>query len=190
MIGLQHMASIVTAKWDKTGLHALEPGPFKRAAVRALRKAGATALRDMRSEAKKRITQRKRIKGKYISRAISIKRASGSDISAMSWAVNVGGEPVPLIAYPNRQTSKGVSVEVNRGKRTLLKGAFVASMPNSGHVGVFRRVGKDRLPIKELRGSRPVDALLHKGESEGVAARGAKSLGDTFTRLLPLELAK
>jgi hypothetical protein len=35
---------------------------------------------------------------------------------------------VPLVAYPHRQTRKGVSVEVNRGKRTLIKGAFVATM--------------------------------------------------------------
>jgi hypothetical protein len=31
----------------------------------------------------------------------------------------------------------------------------------SGHVGIFKRSGKARLPIEELRGSRPVDALLH-----------------------------
>jgi minor tail protein Z (GPZ) len=179
----------VSVKWDRSGLAALETGPLKRAAVRALRKAGATALRDMRSEASKRIRQRKRIKPSYISRALTLRRAKGSDIAAMSWAVNVSGEPVPLVAYPHRQTKKGVSVEVNRGKRTLVKGAFVASM-KSGHEGVFRRRGKARLPIKELRGSRPVDALLHEGEADAVAARGGKSFADTFTRVLPMEIGK
>jgi hypothetical protein len=43
---------------------------------------------------------------------------------------------------------------------------------------------------KELRGSRPVDALLHKGEAQGVADRGAKTLADTFKRLVRLELSK
>lgn len=183
------MPRVLDIKLDKSGLAALEPGPFKRAVVRALRKAGVTALRDMRSEATKRIRQRKRIASKYISRAISMQRAKGSDIQGMLWAVNVSGEPVPLIAYPHRQTKQGVSVEVNRGKRTIVKGSFIATM-RSGHEGVFRRRGEARLPIEELRGSRPVDALLHKGEAEGVAERGHRSFASTFTRLLPMEIGK
>ncbi len=179
----------INVKWDRSGIAALETGPLTGALKRALRKAGATALRDMRSEASKRIRARKRIKTRYISRALTMRRATGSDIAAMSWALNVSGEPVPLVAYPHRQTKKGVSVEVNRGKRTLIKGSFVATM-KSGHAGVFRRQGKARLPIEELRGSRPVDALLHEGEADGVAERGGKSFAETFARVLPLEIGK
>ncbi len=183
------MPVAISAKWDRSQIAALEAGPLKAALRRTLRKAGATALRDMRSEASRRIRARKRIKARYITRALSLRRARGSDIAAMEWAVDVSGDPVPLVAYPHRQTAKGVSVEVNRGKRTLVKGSFVASM-KSGKVGVFRRRGKERLPIDELRGSRPVDALLHAGEAEAVAARGGKSFGETFTRVLPLEVGK
>lgn len=183
------MAVGISVKWDRSQIAALETGPLKAALKRALRKAGATALRDMRSEASKRIRARKRIKSSYIGRALTMRRPRGGDIAGMEWAVDVSGEPVPLIAYPFRQTKKGVSVEVNRGKRTLVKGSFVATM-KSGHKGVFRRRGKARLPIHELRGSRPVDALLHKGEADAVAARGGKSFGDTFVRVLPLEIGK
>lgn len=179
----------ISVTWDKSGLAPLAPGPFKRAVVRALRKAGSTALRDMRSEAVKRIRKRKAIRPRFISRAITLRRAKGSDIAALEWAVNLSGDPVPLTAYPHRQTAKGVSVEVNRGKRTLIKGSFVATM-RSGHEGVFRRRAKGRLPIDELRGSRPVDALLHEGEAQGVADRGGKTLRDTFARLLPMEIRK
>src|SRR5262249_32270001 len=111
-------------------------------------------------------------------------------------------KPVPLIAYPHREvqgkTGKrgmgprsqgGVSVEVNTGKRTLLRGAFIAVMAN-GHEGIFRRRGRARLPIHELLGSRPVDALLHQGEADAVAARGGQSFAATFARLLPLEIDK
>lgn len=182
---------------------ALETGPFKAAVKRALRKAGATALRDMRSEAVKRIRSRKAIRPKYISRAITLSRPKGGDISGMEWAVRFSGEPVPLIAFPHRATKAprlgkrrqgpvdqgGVVVEVNRGKRTLVRGAFIATM-KSGHEGIFRRVGKGRLPIKELLGSRPVDALMHAGEAEAVAGRGSVSFAATFERLLPLEIAK
>ncbi len=179
----------IDVKWDRSQIAALEVGPMKAALRRALRKAGATALRDMRSEASKRIRSRKRIKSRYITRALTLRRAKGSEIADMEWALDVSGEPVPLVAYPHRQTKKGVSVEVNRGKRTLVAGSFVASM-KSGHVGVFKRRGAARLPIKELRGSRPVDALLHKGEADAVAARGGKSFNETFARVLPLEIGK
>ena len=179
----------INVKWDRSQIAALESGPMKGALKRALRKAGATALRDMRSEASKRIRARKRIKVSYITRALTLRRAKGGDISGMEWAVDVSGEPVPLVAYPHRQTKKGVSVEVNRGKRTLVKRSFVASM-KSGHKGIFQRKGTARLPIKELRGSRPVDALLHEGEAQGVADRGGESFGATFARVLPLEIGK
>lgn len=179
----------VDVKWDRSGIAALESGPLKGALRRALRKAGATALRDMKSEASKRIRARKRIKVSYITRALTLRRAKGSDIAGMEWAVDVSGEPVPLVAYPHRQTKKGVSVEVNRGKRTLVRGSFKATM-KSGHKGVFKRRGTARLPIKELRGSRPVDALLHEGEADGVAERGGRSFEATFLRVLPLEIGK
>lgn len=179
----------IDVKLDKSGMAALERGPFQRAVVRALGKAGSTALRDMRAEATKRIRTRKRIAGKYISRAITMRRPKGSDIASMAWTLAVSGEPVPLVAYPHRQTRQGVRVEVNRGKQSLVKGAFVATM-KSGHEGVFKRQSKARLPIAELLGSRPVDALLHAGEAQSVADRGGKSLRSTFARLLPVELGK
>lgn len=179
----------ISVKWDRSQIAALETGPMKAALKRALKKAGATALRDMRSEASKRIRARKRLKVKFINRALSLAKPKGGDISDMSWALNVSGDPVPLIAYPHRQTKKGVSVEVNRGKRTLVKGSFVSTM-KSGHEGIFRRKGKGRLPIQELFGSRPIDAMLHKGEADGVAARGGASFEATFQRVLPLEIGK
>lgn len=179
----------ISVKWDRSQIGALENGPMKGALKRALRKAGATALRDMKAEASKRIRHRKRIKGRYITRALKLRRPSGGDISSMQWALDVSAEPVPLVAYPMRQTKKGVSVEVNRGKRTLVKGSFVATM-KSGHKGVFKRHGKERLPIRELTGSRPVDALLHEGEADAVATRGGKSFEETFKRVLPLEIGK
>lgn len=183
------MSTTITAKWDRSQIAALENGPMRGALKRALRKAGATALRDMRSEASKRIRTRKRIRVSYIRRAMTMRRPKGSDIAGMEWALQFSGEPVPLSAYPHRQTKKGVTVEVNKGKRTLLKGSFKATM-KSGHKGVFARKGKARLPIGERFGSRPVDAMLHAGEAEAVAERGGASFAATFARVLPLEIGK
>lgn len=183
------MSISITAKMDLSQLEALEPGRLRGAIKRAIRKAGSTALRDMRSEASKRIRARKAIKISYIHKALTVTKEEGHDISEMSWSLNVSGDPVPLVAYPHRQGKKGVSVEVNRGKRTLVAGSFVATM-KSGHKGVFKRSGSARLPIRELLGSRPVDALLHEGEADAVAERGHKSLRETFERVLLLEIGK
>lgn len=196
------MSVRIEVKWDKRAIAALAVGPMKSALKSALRKAGATALRDMRSEAIKRIRARKAIKPRYIARALTLARPRGSDIMGMEWALNVSGQPVPLIAYPHREvrgragkrgmgprSQGGQRVEVNRGKATLVRGAFVATM-KSGHQGIFQRRGTGRLPIKELLGSRPVDALLHEGEADAVAARGGASFVATFERVLPLEIGK
>ena len=195
------MSVRVEVKWDKSAIAALAIGPMKSALKRALNKAGSTALRDMRSEATKRIRERKAIRPKYIARALTLSK-HGGDISDLSWALNVSGKPIPLIAYPHKavkgklgkrrmgpRSPGGMLVEVNVGKQTLVRGAFVATM-RSGHEGIFRRRGTSRLPIKELLGSRPVDALLHKGEAQGVADRGAQSFAATFERVLPLEIGK
>lgn len=53
---------------------------------------------------------------------------------------------MPILAFKvgnARETSTGVKV----GKRSF-GNAFIATMP-SGHIGVFARIGKPRLPIKE-----------------------------------------
>jgi hypothetical protein len=170
-------------------LAALHYGNIARAIARALRKAGSTALRDMRSEASKRVRARKRLKAAAVRKALHLRRPRRTTVDGMTFALDVEGKPVPLSAYPHRQTKRGVSVSVNRDKRTLVRSAFIATM-SSGHTGVFMRRGPERLPIRELLGSRPVDALLHEGEAEAVAERGARSLRDTFTRLLPVELEK
>ena len=181
------MAMNATAKMDLSQLAAIEPSRMRSAIKRAIRKAGATALRDMRSEANKRIRARKRIPLKYIRDAVSVRKVDSGDIANMEWALELSGAPVPLSAYPHRQTKTGVSVEVNQGTRTLVAHSFVATM-KSGHKGVFKRVGKARLPIRELLGSRPVDALLHEGEAQAVADRGHKSLRETFERVLLMEI--
>lgn len=45
---------------------------------------------------------------------------------------------------------QGVVVQIMKGKDTvLMRSAFMSKMPKSGHIGVYRRTGKDRLPIDE-----------------------------------------
>lgn len=169
---------------------------LRRAILRATRKAGTTGLRDMRSAASKQVRARKRLKVKRVNQSLVRRtgRVLGSSLEG-TWAIDVRGDVVPLSEYPHRQVKTrgkrkgGVNVTVNRGKRSRIPGAFVATM-GSGHKGIFKRKGRARLPIQELLGSRPVDALSHKGEAEAALRRGRESFVATFDRLLPLELDK
>lgn len=167
----------------------LRGGPKGRAAKRALRKAGKTAMRDMRSEAGKIVRHEKRIKAKPVRRAISVRTTKVSDFP-MEWGIEIDGKPVSLMAYPTRQTRKGVTTAVNRGQgRTLIAGGFIATM-TSGHEGVFLRETRARIPITEQLGSRPQDVLRKTGRAEKVQARGARVLSERFPPLFDLELAK
>lgn len=68
----------------------------------------------------------------------------------------VSGAPIPLIhfsakgPYPSRGRGRGVSYRLP-GSKGRIADAFIAQMA-SGHRGVFRRVGRARLPIVELHG--------------------------------------
>lgn len=59
---------------------------------------------------------------------------------------------IPLIEFGARQTSQGVRAAKPWGRSQVFKSTFIATMPG-GHRGVFRRVGKRRLPIVEMMGS-------------------------------------
>jgi hypothetical protein len=78
---------------------------------------------------------------------IKITKATVNHLQAV---VKADGEPIPLTAFNPRQIRKGVSVAIVKGRRTLIKSGFIATM-RSGHRGVFVRVGRQRLPIIEKK---------------------------------------
>lgn len=119
---------------------------------RLSRSTGRTALRrslkrgvdSMRTQAVKEVRRDLNLKPGAIRKAMRISRA------ATTSALRVSLAPVPLSRFGARQTRKGVTFQVKRaGGRKVLPGSFKAKM-RSGHVGVYRRRGKARLPIQEL----------------------------------------
>lgn len=121
----------------------------------AFPKAGASALNKMaqqaKSEASRRIRSRYNIKKGDLDSNFRLRRASVNNLSAI---VTASGNPLPLYDFGARQTKAGVSVMVLKGQRKVVqpidgRRAFIATM-SSGHVGVFVRKGKSRLPIQEL----------------------------------------
>lgn len=111
------------------------------AAVRALNRTATT----VRAEAVKRIRERYNLKAAAVRKQIRINRARRGRLVS---EVLVSGRHIPLYDFAARQVKRGVTVRVTK-QRKEVKGAFIATMPG-GHVGVFVRRGKSRLPIREL----------------------------------------
>lgn len=93
--------------------------------------------------------------------AITVQRATGARLTAR---VVARGKRLPLIDFkargpvPSRGRRGGVTY-VMRGERKRLPQAFIATVSrageggqHAGHRGVFVRVGRRRLPIKQLYG--------------------------------------
>jgi hypothetical protein len=134
-----------------------------------------------------------RIKVAKIKSAISLRRANRTEIAA---TLKANGRPIGLINYGARQTKAGVSVQVKSGRK-IIKGAFIATMPN-GHQGVFVRKGPKHqktqkngktvwsgLPIDELYGPSIPCAFMNAL----VQAALKQAVRDKFPRLLDHEIA-
>lgn len=132
-----------------------------KAMVSALNKIGAKAataasrqIRDKYVIAAKNLRKR----GTSNRRGIDVVKARLGHAEAI---ILSSGQPLPLanfrvspktpVADQARKRRKGIRYQVVKGKRVQVKTAFVARM-RSGHVGVFRRTTKARLPIRELFG--------------------------------------
>lgn len=127
-----------------------------------LEKANIRALNKVAAQAKVGASKEIRAAGYKIS-AAEIKRKITINKAAhgkMYVTIRCYGKSIPLIRFGARPMKDGVSVSVKSGRK-LIKGAFIATMPSTGHEGVFVRVGKQHkkingqwhgLPIKELFG--------------------------------------
>jgi len=167
----------LTATVDIRDLTGVLDGPGKMA-LRAARLAGSSALRAMRAEASRLIRERKAIKLSAVRDALdTIFPPAGGELV---WTLRAQPKPMRVYDFAARQTKAGVSAEINRGKRVLIRSAFIATM-KSGHTGVFYRLGKARLPIDEAYTSRVSDVL---GDvAPAVAKRGDEVFRSSFARL-------
>ncbi|HUX16030.1 MAG TPA: phage tail protein [Phycisphaerae bacterium] len=112
--------------------------------------------------------------------AMPLKRATFRRWTA---TVSVRGRRLRLLMFGARQIRRGVSYRVRRqGRRQTIRSAFIATM-RTGHRGVFRRLGKKRLPIIELRG--PSIPYVFE-TAPGILARTMAVAG----RLLPRNIDK
>ena len=134
------------------------------------------------------------LKAADVKKGLRVQRATQGSKRA---SVIASGRPIPLIKYTARQTSKGVTVNVQKGRK-LIAGAFIATMP-SGHQGVYVREagGKHRkvnargkaswhqLPIRELFGPSVPDGLANKAVQQTLV----QLVVERFPKLLAHEQA-
>jgi hypothetical protein len=188
----------LTLEWDSRDLEVFRGGKIEKALRDALSKAGGDAIRFIRTGTTKLVRQRKRMKLARLRAGLPLFfPRSKAEISQLVWRMDVSGEPVPLSEFPYRVVRRkegrrhggGVMVQVNVGRRTLVRSAFVARM-QSGHVGIFRRRGEERLPIDEAFTSRISDVAQDSGFIPFVQAGAQARFASSFQRVLPLELGK
>ena len=143
----------------------LDPKKFQKAIIRALDR----TAKQGKVEAQRVIRSEYNIKSKDISSHIK------TDIhpSKMQAVITAKGSVLPLKLFDPRQVIErvdkksgglysklrkatpgsrgvaGITVMVKHGQRRLVKGGFMAKM-QSGHIAIFKRIDKARLPIREL----------------------------------------
>ena len=184
----------LTFTWNRKQLGVFKGRRVETAAVMALRKAGGDAIRAARAESKRGVRTRTRIRAGYLSdKALPLAFPSGRSSSlrdgTLAWRMDVSGKEVPLGEYPRRQTRRGVSVEVQRGKRVLLTSAFLAKA-KTGRLGVFLRPTTKRYPMGHRLGPSVADNMADGRVPDAALRRAIHVMDSAFTRLLPLELAK
>lgn len=177
--------------WDSKDLKIWEDRRVEKAVASALSKSGSKAIRSLKVESNREVRSKKRIKVKRINDSMPLQfPADKGDVDLLVWRMRVSGKALRVSDFSYRQTKKGVTFGLNTGgKRTLIKGAFVATM-KSGHTGVFRRRGKARLPIDEAFGPRVSDVMKDVGVIPRVLFGAQTVFSREFERLLPIELAK
>lgn len=112
------------------------PGATQKAIVSALNKTGASTM----TAASRTIRETYNIKAKDIKDAVEPRKASKSN---MVFTIYVKSPKFSLFDFQARQTQPGVTAKLRKGGgRTLYRHTFIATMPESGHTGVFVRTKK------------------------------------------------
>lgn len=142
--------------------------------ARAINRAAEAA----RTQAGRSVRETYTIKHRDVLNTIKIKKASANDLTAdirsrgsarklMDFRVN------PKAPQPRRK--KLVSVSVKKGSNKSIKNGFVAKM-TSGHMNVFARTSKKRLPIKGLYGPSVPQMLGNESVANYVERRAMEVL--------------
>lgn len=180
----------LTVEFDDKEIRAWRGRGVDEATVKATRYAGTDAFRRVKARAAKVLRERKAFKVQTVQKGMRVKTPGlSADIDDLEWELGFSGKPVPVIAFPARQVRSGVSVLINKGKRTIIRSAFIATT-ESGHRAVWKRVGQSRLPIRELLTSRISDVAKDADVLPELAQVATTTFSASFARVMKAELDK
>ena len=167
-------------KVKETGVDELARRLDPKVVSKAARMALNTAARDTRSYASKRIREKYNVKAGLVGKALNIRKAAANRLQAVISAsptplsmmlfnpkwykgrMVIGARSGRMMKRSSAKS--GVYVKILKNKTTILSHAFITagrrggigtssgvqSLGASGHLGVFQRVGRSRLPIKHM----------------------------------------
>ncbi len=130
-----------------------------------------------RAEAVRSITKEYIIRTGDVRKAINIKKAI---LNKPTGAISSVGSPIALSKFNVSAGKPGkkavLTAQVKRsGSRKPIKKAFIATA-NSGHVGVYIRAGKARLPLVQLHGPSIPQMMGAENVIKKIEARAAEIL--------------
>lgn len=121
---------------------ALDPKRYKKIATRVLNKLGSQGKTAISREVRNTYN----IKRDRMDAGFYMRRATWENLAVL---LRYRGKTPGLQHFDARKTNRGITVKVRKaGGRKVVKGAF---MPNR-IIGVYKREGKERFPIKRLYG--------------------------------------
>jgi len=150
---------MIEIRFDENKLKEVErmlaaiPGALPKVMSRGLNRT-ATEARTLTS---RRLSQSTGLRVKDVRDRIGVERASFKNWRS---AIRFRAGGLPIVRFPHEQTGQGILWRPSRGKRILIRHAFIATM-KAGHTGVFLRAryAKGRfIPMK----SRPKREAIYE----------------------------
>jgi hypothetical protein len=151
------------------------PGGAPKAIANALNR----VAEGVRTEAVRKVRERYYIRARDVNETIRIKKATPEDPVVI---IRSTGSPLALSKFrinpakpPSKRRKTPIIARVVKGAGGSIRGAFVARMA-SGHIGVFHRAGKARLPIVERFGPSVPQMLGHESVTRYIEEQARERL--------------
>lgn len=174
---------VIDSNLEKLGreLKALSETRMNRAIMSAVNKAAAKA----KTTAKREIAAARNVPVSPVAKQLTITRATNGRLKA---SILARGRPISLMKLKKRprQGPRGVTATIEQGHGSrLFKSHFIATMGNSGRVGVFYRTtrtakyeGRLRQPIKQ----RNLPSVASTMVRDDVAAKIRRTYNESFIK--------
>jgi len=162
-------------------------GGIDKAIVRAVNE----TAKEVKTEMSSRIRDEVNIKKRDIDKKIVIYKGSSKFQAAKIRMSASRKHRIGLKYFGARQSAKGVTYAIRKGGgRTLIEGAFGPKIPRLGRQ-VFKRVGKQRLPLKgPLKGPSPWAVFVMSGMQDGVIADGEERMAKNLNQAVEFLILK